>query len=180
MKIGTKVAGGALALIASGALALFTPDLQQMLSRWEGDGQNVVYPDKLAKNLPTVCRGITKYTSPEPVILGDYWSDEKCLEVEQIVVSEGQIELAKCIKVYVTQPIFDAFSSFGHNVGNANACVSVAMGLLNAGRVAEACDAIAHKVPTKRPNWSVADGKYVPGLYSRRLDERKQCLSGLH
>jgi len=179
MKVGAKIAGGALALIASGALALFSPGLQQMLSRWEGDGQNVVYPDKLARNLPTVCRGITKYTSPEPVILGDYWSPEKCLEVEQIVVSEGQIELAKCIGVFVTQPIFDAFSDFGHNVGIANACVSVAMGLLNAGRVAEACEAIAHKVPGQRPNWSYVDGKFIPGLYNRRLDERKKCLSGL-
>lgn len=179
MKAGTKIAGGALALIAAGSLSLFSADLQRMLSRWEGDGQNVVYPDRLAQNLPTVCRGITKHTSPEPVILGDYWSPEKCLEVEKIVVSEGQIELAKCIKVYVTQPIFDAFSDFGHNVGNANACVSVAMGLLNAGRVAEACDAIAHKVPGKRPNWSYVDGKFIPGLYNRRLAERKQCLSGL-
>ena len=179
MRVGAKIAGTALALIASGALTLYSDDLNRMLSRWEGDGQNVVYPDKIARNLPTVCRGVTKYTSPEPVLLGDYWSPEKCAEVEKIVVSDGQIELAKCIKVHINQPIFDAFSDFGHNVGNANACVSVAMGLLNAGRVAEACDAIAHKGASRQPNWSYVDGVFVPGLYNRRLDERKKCLSGL-
>src|SRR5690606_40837866 len=55
-------AATAAALVSSGVLALFSPDLQNMLSRWEGDEQNVVYADKLADGLPTVCRGLTRHT----------------------------------------------------------------------------------------------------------------------
>ena len=59
--------------IATGAIALASATLIGFLGKWEGDGQNVVYPDKLASGLPTVCKGITRHTSPYPVIVGDYW-----------------------------------------------------------------------------------------------------------
>lgn len=178
MRVGAKIAGGAAGLIAAGVLALFAPGLDELLSRWEGDGQNVVYPDKLARGLPTVCRGITRHTSPVPVIVGDYWSPERCADVERWVAERGQLQLAECIHVFVTQPIFDALSSFAHNVGVPSACASRAVGLINAGRVAEGCDALAHRPDGKTPVWSYADGKFVQGLYNRRLAERAMCLSG--
>lgn len=183
MRVGTKIAGGALAMIASGALITTSPDLMRFLGKWEGDGQNVVYADKLARGLPTVCKGITKHTSPYPVVIGDYWSPERCAEVEQMVVEGGQLDVARCINVAVSQPILDALSSHGHNFGAPNTCASRAVGLINAGRVAEGCDAIAH-APDGKPVWSyVTDAKgkkvFVQGLYNRRLDERKLCLSGL-
>lgn len=182
-----KTTGGATALIAAGLLTLFSPQLQDHLGRWEGDGQNIVYPDRLAGNLPTVCKGITRHTSPYPVVLGDYWSDEKCAEVEKRVISRDQLALAECITVPVRQNVFDALASHAHNFGVPSTCASRALGLINAGRIAEGCDAIAH-APDGRPVWSsVRDGvkpdgspryKFVRGLYNRRLAEREMCLSG--
>lgn len=184
MKLGTKIAGGAATLVASGALALFSGPLQTFLGKWEGEGQNVVYPDKLAGGLPTVCKGITKHTSADPVVVGDYWSPERCAEVERMVVGRDQLKLSACINVVVSQPIFDALSSHAHNLGVGNTCASRAVGLINAGRLREGCNALAH-APNGSPVWSyVTDAKgakvFVPGLYNRRLDEERLCLSGLH
>ncbi|MGS1010139.1 lysozyme [Achromobacter anxifer] len=176
--VGRRVAGGAVALVASGALTLFSTDLQQFLGSWEGDGQSVVYADKLAKGLPTVCKGITRHSSPYPVVVGDYWSPLRCAKVEHMVVRQAQLDLAACINVAISQPILDALSSHAHNFGAASTCASRAVGLINSGRVAEGCDALAHG-PDGRPAWSFADGKFVQGLYNRRLSERDLCLSGL-
>lgn len=178
MKLGTRITGGAAALIASGVLTLFSADLQQFLGRWEGEGRNTVYADKLAKGLPTVCKGITKHTSPYPVVVGDYWSPERCADVERMVVRKGQLDLADCIDVAIGQPILDALSSHAHNFGPARTCASRAVGLINANRLREGCDALAH-APDGKPVWSYADGEFVRGLYNRRLAERELCLSGL-
>ena len=102
----SKVAGGALALIASGVLTLFSPQLQDFLGRWEGEAQHVAYADKLARGLPTVCKGITKHTSPYPVVVGDYWSEERCEEVERLVVEKGQLKLAACITNFFLRTYF--------------------------------------------------------------------------
>lgn len=175
----TKVWTATGAAIFMGALSLFAPDLQGFLDRWEGKGQNVVYADKLAKGLPTVCRGITKYTSPDPVVVGEFWSAERCLEVERLVVEKGQLELADCITVSPApaQHVFDAFTSHGHNFGNPTTCASRAMALLNQGKTAEACRALAWG-PNGQKVWAYADGKYVQGLHNRRLAEEKLCLTG--
>lgn len=183
MKLGTKITGGAAALVASGALALFSPTLQSFLGKWEGEGKNVVYADKLAGGLPTVCKGITKHTSSEPLVVGDYWSPERCEQVERLVVNKGQLQLADCIDVVISQPIFDALSSHAHNFGAPATCASRAMGLINVGRLREGCNALAH-APGGAPVWSYVtaeDGRkvFVQGLYSRRLDEVKLCISGL-
>lgn len=182
MSVKAKVSGGALALIASGAIALFSPQLQSFLGKWEGEGQNVAYADKLARGLPTVCKGITKYTSPEPVVVGDYWSDERCAEVEQMVVEKGQLQLAACItNPKIKQGVLDALTSHGHNFGNAATCASRAMGLINAGNIREGCMALAWAADGKTPVWAsvtTADGKkkFVRGLHLRRLDEVRMCL----
>lgn len=181
-------AATAAALIASGSLALYSDALNTVLSRWEGDRQNTVYADKLADGLPTVCRGITPHTTEEPVIVGDYWSPEKCAEVERLVVERGQIQLAQCLPPHISQGAFDALSSMAHNVGTANVCSSRAVGLMWAGQYRDACRAIAYS-PAGAPVWSsVRDGRhadgsvryrYVPGLHRRRLAEMTLCLADL-
>ncbi|SAI47423.1 phage lysozyme [Bordetella ansorpii] len=178
MTPGQKIAGGALGLISAGILTLFSPELQQHLGRWEGEGQNVVYADKLAGGLPTVCKGITKWTSPDPVVVGDYWSDERCAEVERMVVEKGQLDLAACIDVAIPQGAFDALSSHAHHFGVPNTCASRAVGLMNAGQMDAGCDAIAHGRDGK-PVWSYVGTTFYRGLYARRLDERRMCLDSL-
>jgi len=173
MSLRNKIAAGVLVL-CSGALTAF-------LGTWEGDGQNVVYADNLARGLPSVCKGITKYTSPVPVVVGEYWSDDRCAEVEKLVVQKGQLTLADCLSnQQIGQNTFDALSSHAHNVGTANTCASRAVGLINAGRIADGCKALAW-APDGKPVWSYvtdAQGRkvFVPGLYNRRRAEAELCL----
>lgn len=174
MSLRNKIITGAI------TLALGSSTLMAFLGKWEGEGQNVVYADKLAQGLPTVCMGITRHTSPYPVIVGDYWSPERCAEVEQLVVEKGQLGLADCLtNDKINQNTFDALSSHGHNVGTPSTCASRAVGLINAGRIAEGCRALAWGTDG-RPVWAyVTDAKgnkrFVPGLHRRRLAEAELC-----
>ena len=167
--------------IATGAIALASAGLMTFLGTWEGNGQNLVYADNLARGLPTVCKGITKYTSPVPVVVGEYWSDARCAEVEKLVVQKGQLTLADCLSnQQISQHTFDALSSHAHNVGTANTCASRAVGLINAGRIADGCRALAW-APDGKPVWAYvtdAQGRkvFVPGLYNRRRAEAEMCL----
>ena len=171
--------------IATGAIALASASLVAFLGKWEGEGQHVVYADTLARGLPTVCKGITRYTSPFPVVVGDYWSPARCAEVEQLVVEKGQLALADCLtNQRIGQDTFDALSSHGHNVGMPSTCASRAVGLINAGRIAEGCNALAWAADGKTPVWAYvtdAQGRktFVPGLHARRLAEAKLCRAGL-
>ena len=168
---------GIAALISTGVIALASPFLMNFLGKWEGR-EHVVYADKLAGGLPTVCKGITRWTSPYPVIVGERWSVEKCNEVERKVTIETQVKLAQCItNKHITQPVFDALTSHAHNVGVGSTCASRAVRLINAGHIREGCDALAHS-ENGRPAWSYASGKFIQGLYNRRLGERKLCLTG--
>ncbi|MCK1794396.1 lysozyme [Pseudomonas violetae] len=167
--------------IAAGAIALASASLLGFLGKWEGEGQNLVYADKLARGLPTVCKGITRHTSPYPVVIGDYWSDARCDQVEQLVIEKGQLALADCLtNQAIEQNTFDALSSHGHNVGVPSTCASRAVGLINAGRVAEGCKALAWAADGKTPVWAYvtdAQGRkvFVPGLHARRRDEARLC-----
>ena len=167
--------------IAVGAVVLCSSTLGVFLGTWEGNGQNTVYADKLAQGLPTVCKGITRHTSPYPVIVGDYWSAARCAEVEQLVIEKGQLALADCLtNPKVGQNPFDALSSHGHNVGVPSTCASRAVGLSNAGRIAEGCKALAWAADGKTPVWAYvtdAQGRkqFVRGLHARRVAEAELC-----
>ncbi|WP_231421425.1 lysozyme [Pseudomonas sp. Leaf59] len=171
--------------IAAGAIALCSSTLVLFLGTWEGNGQNTVYADKLAGGLPTVCKGITHHTSPYPVVVGDYWSDARCNEVEQLVISKGQLQLADCItNQQVGQNTFDALSSHGHNFGTASTCASRAVGLINAGRIKDGCQALAWAPDGKTPVWAYVTGPpgkkvFIPGLHARRLAEAALCEAWL-
>jgi GH24 family phage-related lysozyme (muramidase) len=176
MSLRNKILTGAVTLV------LGSSTLMAFLGKWEGEGQNVVYADKLARGLPTVCKGITRYTSPEPVVVGDYWSPARCAEVEQLVVEKGQLGLADCLtNDKISQNTFDALSSHGHHFGTPATCASRALALINAGRIAEGCKALAWG-PDGRPVWAyVTDAKgnkvFVRGLHARQLDEARLCAS---
>lgn len=165
-------------------LTLASAGLLGFLNRWEGD-DTTVYADKLAGNLPTACGGVTKHTSPYPVIVGDVWSRERCDEVISMVTEKTQLKLLDCFKVRINQGQFDAFSSHAHNFGVASTCASRAMGLTNAGRPLEGCDALS-RTPSGEPNWSfvtvlvngVEQKKFVRGLHARRLAETEMCKRG--
>lgn len=163
-------------------LVLASAGYMSFVSKWEADKQQAtkVYADRLARGEPTVCDGITNAVSPFPVIVGDVWSEERCAEVNTLVAEKTQLNLLHCVKTRIGQNTFDALSSHAHNVGVGNTCVSTAMGLINAGRLAEGCRALAF-TPGGNPNWSFvteANGqkKFVPGLHNRRKDEMGLCM----
>jgi GH24 family phage-related lysozyme (muramidase) len=168
--------------IAAGLIALASTPLVIFLGTWEGNGQNTVYADKLAGGLPTVCKGITRFTSPYPVVVGDYWSPAKCTEVEQLVIRKTQLQLAECItNPNVGQNTFDALTSHGHNFGVTSTCASRAVAFINAGRIAEGCKALAWAPDGKTPVWAFvtdANGqkRFVQGLHNRRKAEVELCL----
>lgn len=159
---------------ASAALIAF-------LTLWESGDKTIttVYADKLAGGLPTVCNGITKYSyTKKPIIVGDVWTKEECHQAETEVIIYTQNKLAKCMP-YSTQEALDAITSLSHNMGVDRVCKEArAVRLINAGKIAEGCRAIAWGINGK-PVWATAEGKFYRGLHNRRIDEMKMCLRGV-
>lgn len=163
------------------ALVLASAGLAGFLHDWEADKKQAtrVYADRLARGVPTVCDGITPATSPYPVIVGDVWSQERCDEVNRLVVTKTQLKLLDCVKTRISQNTFDALSSHAHNVGVGNTCASKALGWINAGQLATGCRALAF-TPAGEANWSSVrqpDGamQFIPGLHNRRRAEAELC-----
>lgn len=166
-------------VVTKGGVVLVTGSIALMgfLSTWEDDKRDPgkVYADQVARGVPTVCSGITPATSPYPVIVGDYWSEERCLEVNRLVVGKTQLKLADCLTgMVLSQNTFDALSSHAHNVGVGNTCASRAVGLINAGLLLEGCRALAY-TPGGAPNWSFVGDKFIQGLFNRRKAEAQMC-----
>ena len=163
-------------------LALGSATLLAFLGLWEGgkhkDGSSTVYADKLAGGLPTVCSGITKHITTTPIIVGERWSAEKCIEEERKAVSKVQEQLLKCFTVKPPQSVLDAATSFAWNVGASSVCKSGAMQAWQRGEWVRGCERIAFTDSGKR-SWSYAGGKFVKGLANRRDAEVKLCKSGL-
>lgn len=161
-------------------LVLASAGYMGFVNKWEADKEHAtrVYADRLARGEPTVCDGITNATSPYPVIVGDIWSEERCAEVNALVAVKTQLRLLDCVHVPIRQNTFDAFSSHAHNLGVGNTCASKALGLINAGRLAEGCRALAF-TPDGSPNWSYVTEngkkKFVQGLHNRRKEEATLC-----
>jgi len=141
--------GGALAL--SGAY-LVAPN--------EGK-ENKAYLDPV--NIITICYGSTKN-----VKLGDYKTDDECLEsLADDLVSHDK-GMMKAISVPLTDYQHAAFLSFCYNVGVAKCTSSTAFKLLNKGDYKGACLQLLR--------WDKAKGRTLPGLTKRRQAESAMCL----
>ena len=152
-----------------------------LLDRWEPakgspDAHLVVYADKLAQGLPTVCNGITKHVATIPVVVGEKWTQEMCNQQEEQAVAKIQDSLAQCFKVLPPQSVFDAATSHAWNFGVGKTCTSSAMRHWNQGNYKLGCQLIAYQYDGTTPNWSFSDGKFVKGLHYRRVDEMQTCL----
>jgi lysozyme len=116
----------------------------------------------------TVCNGHTG----RDVVKGRVYTPEECkafLERDLVSHREG---INKCINVPLTPYQFDAFTLFAYNVGTTAFCTSKSVAEpLNRGDYSKACDGLL--------KWTYAGGKYVQGLYNRRVYERKMCLGQL-
>lgn len=164
-----------------GGLSLASIPLMIFLALWEGGGEGMtVYADKLANGLPTACHGITHYVTDEPVVVGEYWSKEKCDRVMRVALTKVQLELLSCLTHEPPQGVFDAISSLAWNVGAPKACGSQSVRHINRGDYVNGCRLLSNTFSGK-PNWSYASGRFVQGLYNRRQAERdKLCLAGFY
>ena len=163
--------------IAGASVLGASPALIKFLERWEGV-EYVVYADKLAGGLPTVCSGITNYTSPYPVVLGERWSKEKCDEATQHIVLEIQRELAQCLTYPVPQSVWDSLSDHGWHFGVYRTCRSASMQEVNKGNLKKGCDLLAYK-PSGTPNWAYVGNTFIQGLHNRAKARRELCLKDL-
>lgn len=181
-RYGPKVMLGAVAVVA-------------MIAAFEGgtnkDGSSVVYADKLAQGLPTVCHGLTRHITTTPIIVGEKWSAEKCFKEEQTAIMKVQGKLEWCFSdIPPPQSVFDAATSFAWNNGVGATCASRSMAYWNGGNWNEGCRSMAYASGTSRPVWSyvktgkrLANGKpeyaFVKGLFKRRNAEFLYCMKDL-
>lgn len=153
--------------------------LVAFIAAWEGgllpDGSSVVYADKLANNIPTVCNGLTHHVTSTPIVVGERWPKEKCQREMSIALSELQYGLQWCFRVQPPQAVFDAATSFAWNVGLPAACKSRAMQLWKAAAWTEGCNAMLYGNNGKLV-WVYSGGKFRRGLKNRREAEVNQCL----
>lgn len=165
-----KLVAGA---IVSG-LVLCSAVAYDFLGRWEGEGQNIVYADKLANGLPTVCRGLTHWVTDTPIIVGEYWSPEKCEREEKAAIVQVQLELLACFEVPPPQNVFDAATSHAWNFGANKTCMSSAMKAWDRGEWALGCRRLQF-ADSGRMVWVYSGGRFVRGLANRRAAERELC-----
>ena len=144
---------------------------------WESSGTRVltVFADELAYGLPTVCNGITKHVTDTPIVVGETWTEEKCIAEESRALEAIQSRLLRCFRATPPQSVFDAATSHAWNVGVGGTCGSAAMRAWNAGEWALGCRRIA-RADSGRRVWSFAGGKFVQGLANRRDDEVRLCM----
>ncbi len=173
MTRGQKV-GGTIA-VAGTLLAAASPSLMDFLGQWEGRAQYVVYADRLANGLPTVCSGLTRHITSTPIIVGERWTPEKCEAEEQVAVRKVQQQIAPCFKRPPPQAVFEAASSHAWNLGASATCGSKAMQAWNAGNWELGCQRMSRGDDGKLV-WVYAGGKFVKGLANRRAAETSNCL----
>lgn len=174
-------------------LLLGTVAVAAFIGMWEGgktgDGSSVVYADRLARGLPTVCGGLTRHITTTPIVVGERWSAEKCLAEERKAIATVQLQLEKCFHSMPPQSVFDAATSHAWNNGVSATCGSSAMTAWNAGDWMLGCRRLAVSDGGRRI-WSyvktgrkLPDGKpeyrFVQGLANRRDAERKMCAEGI-
>ena len=162
----TIMVGGASLVAGSAALMTF-------LHQWEGR-EYVVYADKLANGIPTVCKGLTRHVTDTPIIVGERWTPEKCDREEQAALIKVQGQLAPCFTQAPTQAIWDAATSFAWNVGAPSVCRSAAMQAWNQGQWRLGCQRISRSDGGQLV-WVYAAGKFVKGLANRRGAETQFC-----
>jgi len=177
-------------VVAGATLVAGSPFLMGFLQKWESGKARVlvVYADKVARGLPTVCNGLTRHVTSTPIIVGERWSEEKCEAEERAAVVAVQQRLATCFKLPPPQMVFDMASSHAWNNGAPATCGSGAMEAWNRGEWARGCQRMA-RGDDGRVVWSfVRDGKnadgtprykFVQGLANRRAQEAQTCSEAL-
>lgn len=152
-----QVAGGVLGSVLA-ACALAAP----MIVKWEGWAP-VAYKDPVA--IPTVCAGVT-----EGVIPNRTYTDAECQQKTAEAEVRIGLAIAQCLPANLPTATRAAFTSIAYNLGPTKFCASSMARHAVAGDLRAACASISL--------YTKAAGRELPGLVSRRAEERALCLRG--
>jgi lysozyme len=97
-------------------------------------------------------------------------SDDECLALLSSDLVKHNDQLLSAVRVPLSEHEHAAYLSFHYNIGPGNFRSSTLLSHLNAGRRVAACNEL--------PRWVYAKGIKLPGLVTRRADERDLCLKG--
>jgi lysozyme len=156
--------------VIAGGLVLASASVLGYLSQLEKQ-ELVVYADKLAYGIPTVCSGYTDWS----LKVGQAYTKADCDKIDRKTAEKYGLGILNCAKVQLNQNQLDALTLFAVNVGIQGACNSRAIKLINAGQYADGCRAIS-RGPKGGPVWSFSGGKFRQGLANRRAYETALCL----
>lgn len=126
--------------------------------------RTVAYLDPVS--IPTACFGETL-----GVEMGQVYTVEQCKEMLGNRLEEFGRGVDSCTKVALPPYRKAALVSFAYNVGVANYCQSTLVRKLNAGDTVGACNELS--------KWTKARGITLPGLVTRREQERLMCMREL-
>ena len=130
------------------------------LLRVDEGSRNKVYLDPVG--IPTVCVGHTSTVSRKDV--GKVITDSVCEDLLRADSKVAQRAVNRLVTAPVTQDQYDALVSFTFNVGAGNVAKSTLLRKLNAGD--------CHGAAAEFPKWNKAKGQVLPGLTTRRMNER--------
>lgn len=173
-----------------GFVTLVSPFLMTHIEQWESGPKRVliVYPDKLAGGLPTVCNGLTRHVTKTPIVVGDLWTNDKCEAEEDAAMERTQRALLPCFKRLPPPSVLDMASSHAWNFGPSATCSSGAMQAWNMGQWEYGCQRISRgddgrlvwsSTSTIDPRTGRKVYKFVQGIANRRADETRKCSEGL-
>ena len=122
--------------------------------------------DKIGTGHPlTWCHGETI----GPAKPGEQFTKKQCDDMLEARLPSYWHDIKPCIKVETSDNEKIAYTSAAYNIGPAAFCRSAIVRDLNAGKHAAACGALML--------YTHAQGRFVQGLYNRREQERKICLT---
>jgi lysozyme len=128
---------------------------------------NSAYPDPAhGWAVPTICIGHTATAKR-----GQWLSDDECLDLLKQDAAEAAGHVLRLSKVPLSQGELDAYTSFVFNVGAGAFARSTLLKELNAGNRVAACNQLTR--------WTYAGGQQLPGLVTRRKEERALCLRNI-
>ena len=158
MSIRTKVLGWAVAasLVSVTGVAL--------VMNHEGL-RTTAYPDPGTGGAPwTICYGHTRGVRP-----GDRATPSQCESWLRDDLRVAEAGIRRLVRVPLSQPEYDAYTSFIFNAGEPNFQRSTMLRKLNAGDRRGACNEFA--------KWVYANKRKLNGLIKRRYEEQTLCLT---
>lgn len=148
----------------------------------------MVYADKLAGNIPTVCNGLTRHVTTTAIVVGERWAEEKCIAEEAAAIKRVPRQLLPCFKRVPPPAVLDMGSSHSWSFEASATCGSGAMVAWNRGEWERSCQRVS-RGDDGRLVWSFTSRidprtgqkvyTFVQGLANRRADETAKCMEGL-